>query len=200
MELTNQKPFERPDGGLFLGTIIDVVDMPNVQTSFGLKNKVRILWVLGPTQPGQKVTDSEGKPLTVAFIKNGSWNEKSELFKMAQMILNAPPPLITSTEQLAQLLLGRSNQLFITLTPNTKKAGEFYANVAGVSPLTPGQVAPVAPQGFVRQKDKPKTQAGPNGQPVQTYATPQAAAAPAVAPATAPAAQPVATPTTNVAF
>jgi hypothetical protein len=185
MELKQPKPFEKPDGGLFLGTIIDVVDMPNQQTQYGLKDKVRILWVLGATQPGQRVTDSEGKPLTVAFIKNASIGTKSELFKMIQMILNGPPPLIVSTEQLAELLIGRSNQLFVTLTPNAQKPGEFFANVAGVTPLAAGQVPPPIPAGFVRTKDRPKTQTGPNGQPVQTYATQAAAAA-------APAAQSVA--------
>jgi hypothetical protein len=99
--------------------------------------------------------------------------------------LNGPPPLIVSTEQLAELLIGRSNQLFVTLTPNAQKPGEFFANVAGVTPLAAGQVPPPIPAGFVRTKDRPKTQAGPSGQPVQTYATQAAAAA-------APAAQPVA--------
>ena len=47
-----------------------------------------------------------------------------------------------------------------------------------------GDARTQAPAGFVRYKDKPKTQAGPQGRPVQTYA--QAPAQP-VAQATAPA-------------
>ena len=205
MELSNSKPFEKPDAGLFLGTIVDVVDMPGVQTQYGIKNKVRILWVLGATAAGQRVLDSEGKPLTVAFIKNGSWNEKSELYKMVRMILNAPPPLITKTEELSALLLGRANQLFVTLTPDQKRPGEFYANVTGVMPLAPGQVPPVAPAGFVRAKDKPRTVAGSNGQPVQTYTTPpqpvQTYTTPPQASEAAPAfTTPANYPTKNVAF
>jgi len=42
-------PCEQPDAGKFLGTIIDVVDLPNYPTKFGPKNRVRIVWVLGKT-------------------------------------------------------------------------------------------------------------------------------------------------------
>jgi hypothetical protein len=106
-------------------------------------------------------------------------HEKSDLYKMVGMVLNAAPPLITKTEELADLLLGRSNVLFITKTAREGKPGEFYANVTGVAPLQPGQVAPKAPEGFTRAKDKPAL-----GQPVQraaqaapaTAAVPQAAA------------------------
>jgi len=54
--------------------------------------------------------------------------------------------------------------------PNPAKAGEFFVNVVGILPLPAGAPAPHAPVGFIRQKDKPQTQAGPQGRPVQTYA------------------------------
>lgn len=176
MEISNQKPIHQPDAGIFLGTIIDVVDLPNYPTQFGPKNKVRIVWVLGKTD-NTPALDPEGKPFQVIAMPNASMNEKSTLFKMLAQILGQAPPLITTSEQLSQLLIGRSNQLFLTKTPNPKQQGQFFTNVTGVMPLTAGQYAPQAPTGFVRHKDKPKTVAGPNGQPVQTYA--QAPAAPA---------------------
>src|SRR5258708_1271409 len=159
MELNKAKPFEQPDAGMFLGTIIDVVDMPQVQTNYGVKNKVRILWILTKTD-NTPTLDSEGKPHTVAFIKPASMHEKSDLYKLVTMILNTAPPILKNTEELAQLLLGRANVLFITKTPNDKRQGEFYANVTGVAPLQSGQLAPKAPQGFQRAKDKPATQGG----------------------------------------
>jgi hypothetical protein len=184
MQLSKGKTFEQAPGGLYLGTIVDVVDMPNVQTQYGPKNKVRIQWILNHPdgRPAMgKATDDNGQPkapeqLTVAFIKNASLHDKAELFKMIAMILGTAPPVMNSTEQLAQLLIGRSNQLFLTVTPNAVDPNKPYTNVSGVSPLTAGQIAPLVPQGFVRQKDKVKTVAGPNGQPAQTYVQPPAQA------------------------
>jgi hypothetical protein len=175
MELSNQKPFPKPDAGVFLGTIIDVVDLPNYPTAFGAKNKVRIVWVLGNVNNTPTV-DPEGKPFQVIAMPNASMNEKSTLFKLLTQILGAAPPLITTSEQLSQLLMGRSNQLFLTKTPNPKIQGDFFVNVTGVMPLAPGQIAPQAPAGFVRHKDKPRMVAGPAGQPVATYTQPPASA------------------------
>lgn len=192
MELSKGKTFEKAPGGLYFGTIIDVVDMPNVQTQFGPKNKVRILWLLNNTNGTPAMgaaVDATGQPkvpeqLTVAFIKNASLHEKSELFKMVTMILNAAPPVMNSTEQLAQLLIGRSNQLFLTQTPDTKKQGEFFTNVSGVSPLGAGQVAPAIPTGYVRAKDKPAKTYGQSGQQQFVAQTAQPAGTTAGAPVT----------------
>jgi hypothetical protein len=173
MNLDKPEPFEIPDGGNYLGTIIDVVDLPNQQTQYGVKNRVRLVWTLGASFPGQKVVDSKGKTLEVIASLNSFWSNNSKLYKMVAMILGQAPPLITSTEQLEQLLLGRSNQLFIVKSQDAQDANKWYANVAGVAPMAPGQVAPQAPQGFVRFKNRAKTQAGPQGQPVQTYTQPQ---------------------------
>jgi len=174
MEFSKPKSFEKPkEGGPVVGTIVDVVDMPNVQTQYGLKNKVRIMWVIGTLQ-GQPILDTEGKPMTVAEFYTAILAENSNLSKALIQILNAQPPLMNSTEQMAQLLIGRSSNLFLTKTPNPKKLDaqgnpDYYINIAGHSPLTPGQVAPSG-QGYVREINRPKTVGGQ-----QTYATPQAA-------------------------
>jgi hypothetical protein len=178
MELSIPKPFEVPDGGLFLGTIIDVMEAFQQPTKFGPKDKVRIVWVLGKVD-GTPALDSEGKPYRAVGSYNASFGDKSSLYQIVQQILNAAPPLLKSTEELSALLIGRSNQLFITKDPNLQKPGSFFANIRGVTPLAPGQVPPQVPAGFVRQKDRPKTQAGPAGRPVQTYAQPPAQQAPA---------------------
>jgi hypothetical protein len=159
MEFNKGKDFEQPNAGMYLGTIIDVVDMPNCQTAYGLKNKVRILWTLTNTD-NSPALDKEGVPLTVAFIKPASQHEKSDVYKMLSQILNGAPPLMNNTEDLANLLLNRSNVLFITKTPHETIPGKFWANVTGVAPLQPGQNPPVAPVGFVRDSLKPKTAGG----------------------------------------
>jgi hypothetical protein len=176
MNIGQGKVFEKAVGGSYLGTIIDVVDMPNQTSTINgvltTVDRVRIQWVLSHIN-GAPYLDKENQPMTVVAMPTAKMAPKSKLYKLLVQILNAAPPLITSTEDLARLLLGRSNQLFLTQEPSTKVAGEFYTNVAGIAPLPPGVAGPQAPAGFVRQQNRPKTQAGLQGQPVQTYAAPQ---------------------------
>jgi hypothetical protein len=175
MEIKQGKKFYSPVGGPYIGTIIDVVDMPNVTKVFkGVTktiNQVRVLWVLAHLN-GAAYLDPEGQPFTVVAFYNAVQTDNSNLTKMLTQVLNAVSPLITSSEQLSQILLGRSNSLYLTQTPDAQRPGEFFVNVAGISPLPAGVTPPQAPAGFVRSKDKPKTQAGPQGRPVQTYSQP----------------------------
>lgn len=177
MNIGQGKVFERPAGGSYVGTIIDVVDMPQVQSIYNgvvtIKDRVRVLWVLAHIN-GAPYLDKEGNPFTIAGFYNATQTDNSNLTKALRQILSAQPPLITNSEDLSRLLLGRSNGLFLTQEPDKKKPNEFATFVAGISPLPPGVVPPQAPAGFIRFKDKPKTQAGPQGRPVQTYAQPPA--------------------------
>jgi hypothetical protein len=145
------KTFEQPDAGMFLGTIIDVVDLGEVTSKFdgSVNHKLRIVWVLDKN-------DSTGKPFGVIATYNAHMAVKGNLYKATSQILNVPaPPVPFDTEN----LIGRSNQLF--LVKNTAPDGNVYTNVGGIAPLQPGQTGPQAPKGFVRAKDRPKT-AGPN--------------------------------------
>jgi hypothetical protein len=173
MNIEQGKVFEKAVGGPYLGTIIDVVDMPNQKSTFGGitkdVNRVRIQWVLSQLN-GAPYLDKEGAPMTVVAMPIAGQSPNSKLNKLLTQILNAAPPLVQNTEDLARLLIGRSNGLFLVQEPNPKIAGDFFTNVAGVSPLPAGVVPPPIPAGFVRFKDKVKTVVGPQGQPVQTYA------------------------------
>lgn len=174
MNLGQNKVFERPQGGSYLGTIIDVVDMPNQQTQYGLKDKIRILWVLSHTN-NQPYLDKEGKPMTIAGFYNATVANNSSLTKVIKQILNGMPPVLNTSEEIANLLLGRSNELFITQQPDERNQGQFVSFVAGIAPLKPGQIPPPVPQGFQRSKDKPKQTSGPNpGQTSQTFRQPPA--------------------------
>jgi hypothetical protein len=201
MDISQGKVFYNPEPGTYLATIIDIIDKPQVQTQYGPKNKVLVKWVISQLN-GQPYLDPEGQPFQVMVYVTATLSDRStqplfrNLYKVISGVLNgAQVPLITSTEQLEQLLLGRSNTLMVMKEPNPAKAGEFFTNVVGILPLPGGAIAPQAPAGFVRFKNKPKTQAGPQGRPVQTYAQPQQLNAPAPAntvsfaqPATTPAA------------
>jgi hypothetical protein len=142
--------FEKPDQGLFNGTIIDVVELGPVTTIVPgvgpvTKNKMRIIWVLDKN-------DSTGKPFQVQGTYTFSMNEKSLLFKTVQQVYapQAPPTPFDS-----EYLMGRSNQLFLIKTANPKDANDPYVNVSGLLPLAPGVAAPQAPTGFIRTKDRP---------------------------------------------
>jgi hypothetical protein len=174
MNIGQGKVFERPVGGAFVGTIIDVVEMPQQPTAFGLKDKIRLLWVLAHIN-GAPYLDKEGQPFTIAGFYNATLTDNSNLSKALRQILSGQPPLLSNTEELERLVLNRSNQLFLTQEPDQKKQGEFVTFVAGIAPLPPGVVPPQAPAGFIRSKDRVKTQAGPQGRSVATYAQPPAA-------------------------
>ncbi len=198
MEITQGKKYEKPQPGNYVGTVIDIISMPNVSSTFNgvttLVNKVRIVWTLGAAYPGQVVLTKEGKPFEqmgtypAKLVNTGT--KKSKLYELLEQMLQQAPPLVRSDDELERLILGRSNQLFLVAAANPKDPNDPYINVAGVTPLAPGQVPPQAPAGFVRFKDRAKTQAGPQGQAVNTYAQ-----APAQPVAAAPAA-----PSNNVSF
>ena len=180
MDISQGKVFYKPEAGTYLGKIIDIVDKPQVQTQYGLKNKVLIVWTLTQLN-GAPYLDPEGQPFQASVYVTATMNEKStqplfrNLYKVVVGVLNGQQaPLITKFEQLEQLLLDRANVLMVTKEPNPAKAGDFYSNPVGILPLNNAPVPPT-PQGFVRSKNRPKTQAGPQGQSVQTYAPHQPA-------------------------
>src|SRR5271165_4004371 len=117
MNLGQNKVFERPAGGPYIGTIIDVVDMPQQPTKFGPKDKVRVLWVLAYSN-GAPYLDSEGKPFTVAGFYNATVSDNSNLSKALRQILNAQPPILQNSNDLENLLMNRSNSLFLTQEPD----------------------------------------------------------------------------------
>jgi hypothetical protein len=168
MEFTKPAPRERAPGGPFLGTVVDVVDMPNRPSQYGLQNKVRIDWIISDFQ-GNVVLDSKGQPITVAEFYNAILTDSSKLTKALIQILNAMPPVMNSTEQMAQLLIGRSANLFLVKAPNEKNPADPYTNIAGHSPITAGQRPPQVPTNYVREINKPKMVGG-----VQTFAQPPA--------------------------
>jgi hypothetical protein len=142
------KPFEKPDSGVFNGTLADVVDLGVVPTKFGAKAKVRLVWVLDKN-------DSEGRPFRVIRQVTASLNEKAQLFDVVKSILGTAPPVPYDIEA----LIGKSNQLVII---KEAVGDKVFVNVKGILPLPVGLAAPKIPADFVRAKDKknqPVTQA-----------------------------------------
>ena len=178
----NAKAFHNPDTGTFLGTIIDVVDLGKVHTQFGDKNKIRIIWVLDKMDP-------DGSPFRVMRQVTASMNEKAALYELVKGILGTAPPVPFDDET----LIGRSNQLVVVKEADPK-TGKVFANVKVVLPLPAGTIAPQAPQGFVRSKNRTPNQTATSAvsavagqaQVVTANPTQTAQATPAAQPAVAP--------------
>jgi hypothetical protein len=167
--------FEKPENGQYNAVLADVVDLGLVTSTFKgetkTQPKVRFVWILDAK--GQ-----DGKPLWVTQRYTLSLHEKATLYKHLQMILGTAPPVKLDLET----LVGITRKLFVVRNTVQDK---IYANIMGILPGDPGVAVPV-PTDFVRYKNKAKTQAGPQGQPVQTYAFPPAPPSVYTAPATVP--------------
>ena len=163
----NSKPFEVPDSGEFIGVIADFVDVGPVAGQFGIKNKVRIVWVLDKY-------NSEGKPYNAIQQVTASIHEKSALFGIVKSILGTAPSVPFESD----VLIGQSRKLFILKETDTTNPAKAFANIKAIMPL-PAGVAPLAiPAGFVRAKDKQ----------AKTYNNTKTATAPAATTATSQAA------------
>lgn len=139
-----KKNYEKPDSGQFTGIIADVVELKNVQTKFGPKTKIRIVWLLDKN-------DSEGNPFRVMSQVNASINEKAELYKIVVAVTGAAP--LAQPQFDVETLLGRVNVLFVVREKSQDGQSEF-ANVKAILPAPAGTVAPKIPATFVRHKDR----------------------------------------------
>lgn len=167
MQIPAAKEFEKPEAGPHLGVIIDVVDLGVITTVFNGQPKtypaIRFIWALG-------TISKDGKPLQVwgKKLNASSWHENGNLYKTVKQIIGAAPLPTFDPES----LIGQVRQLFISRDKSADGTKD-YVNIVGIAPAPQGIVLPV-PADYIRVKFRPKTQAGPQGQPVQTYQQPPA--------------------------
>ncbi len=159
------KTFEKPDSGLHHGILADIVDLGKVTTTYQGQSKtqpmVRFVWILNV------IGKETGKPLSVAQRYNiSSFHEKSNIYKDLKEILGTAPDVTRDIEA----YIGVVRKLWINREKSADGTKDF-ANIKGYLPADPGVVV-LVPADFIRDKFKPKTTAGPQGQPVQTYAQP----------------------------
>jgi hypothetical protein len=153
MEIPAGKKYEQPDAGVFIGTIIDVVFLPNYvpkkqNPAFPKppQDRLQIVWILDKA-------DKDGRPFRITEqppFKMVNGTKKSRLYEIFEGVFQGAIPVPYESED----LMGKSNRLFLA------KDGE-YTNIKGFMPLSPGDVAPKAPSDFVRSKDRKA------GQPAQ---------------------------------
>jgi len=158
----DQKEFEHPEDGQYIGVIADVIDLGEVETGFGIKPRVRIVYLLD-------ANDSEGNPFRVVSTYTASLHEKANLRKALKSILGADVSGQFDLEE----LLGINNQLVVT---TTEKDDKVYTNIVAILKAPKGSPRLAIPDDFVRQSEKQKKQAAPK------KAAPQLAKKPTVKP------------------
>lgn len=138
----DQKEFEHPEDGQYLGVIADVIDLGEVETGFGVKPRVRIVYLLD-------ANDSEGNPFRVVSTYTASLHEKANLRKALKSILGADVSGQFDLEE----LLGINNQLVVT---TTQKDDKIYTNIVAILKAPKGSPRMAIPDDFVRFQDKQK--------------------------------------------
>jgi hypothetical protein len=159
-----KKEYEKAESGMYNAVLADVVDLGMITTTFQGQAKtypaVRLIWILN-------VLGKNGKPLEWYSPKyNASLHEKATLYKVLKQIIGTAPAANLDIET----LIGQTRKLVIN-RERSADGTKDYANLMGILPPEPGVNIPI-PQDFVRVKFRTQTQAGPAGQPVQTYAQP----------------------------
>lgn len=143
----DQKDFEHPEDGQYIGVIADVIDLGEVETGFGVKPRVRIVYLLD-------ANDSEGNPFRVVSTYTASLHEKANLRKALKQILGAD---VSGQFDLDELL-GINNQLVVT---TTEKDDKVYTNIVAILKAPKGSPRLAIPDDFIRQQDKQKKQSAP---------------------------------------
>jgi len=113
----------------------DVEDLGIVETQYGKKHQVRIVWQLAAKM-------DDGRPFTIGRRYGLSLHEKAALFKDLKSYAKKAPPQNLDLET----LIGKPCQILVT---HTERDGSTYANVQAVLPA--GKVKVNVDPDFVRK-------------------------------------------------
>lgn len=142
---SNTKEFTPAPEGTHQGVCVDVVDLGDVETSFGVKHKVEIYWQISESMENLK-------PFLVRKRYTASLHEKANL----RHDLEAWRGKAFTEAELERFdleaLIGANCILGVIHRQGTK--GGTFANVSTLAPLMKGMVK-MAPDGYVRKRDRP---------------------------------------------
>jgi hypothetical protein len=126
--------------GLHSAVVVDVVDRGQVETQFGVREIVQIIFALD--QNGK-----DGRPLLVARNFNKSLHPKSSLSNAIRQLEGRDPGTSCDLER----LIGRNATLNIVLN---ESGGRTYPNIDAILPAQKGSPKLDIPETYVRKKDR----------------------------------------------
>jgi hypothetical protein len=149
MARDNKKEYAQAEEGLHQAVCCDVVDLGDVQTSFGLKHKVRIKWQT------EAINQEDGKPFQITNMYTLSLNEKANLRKHLECWRGRKftPDELSGFD--LEKLIDVNCQLQII--HNITDEGKTYANIQAIIPLGKG-MPKIGVKEYTREKDREKTQ------------------------------------------
>lgn len=133
--------------GAYAATCVDVVDLGFVETTFGTKHKLRIVFWAGEND----TRDGEAVPQLLFSTFTASLHEKSNLRTFLQSWRGRPftPEELEAFD--VESLIGAP--AFVQVMHRTV-GDKTYANITSIMRLPKGQAAPGTPPDFVRFKDR----------------------------------------------
>lgn len=144
VNINSGKEFEKVSEGLHSAVLADVVELFDVPTKFGLKDRIRLVWIVNEN-------DTEGRPKRVFETFNRSLHESASLTERVLKLTTKPiAEIATDLDQ----LLGTQKKLVIQHNMDKTDPNKIYANIEGTMAADPKVVVRI-PADFVRAKDKP---------------------------------------------
>lgn len=137
------KDFEKVSEGLHSAVLADIVELFDVPTKFGPKDKIRLVWVVNEK-------DTEGRYKLAFESYNRSLHESANLTTRVLSLTSAP---ISEVAKDLDVLIGTQRRLVIQHNIDKTDPSKIYANIQGVMKADSVKVA--IPADFVRSKDKP---------------------------------------------
>lgn len=141
MIITNkQKQYELPDEGEHLAVLADLIDLGEVDTTYGKKDRVRFIWLV-------QQCDTEGKQIAVAYSYTKSLHEKASLRKVIKIMLGRDPEDSFDLET----LLGMNIRLVIEHQARDERT---FATIVAMLKPRKGDPVLAIPRDFVRTQNR----------------------------------------------
>ena len=140
----NEKEFQPASDGLHSAAVADVIDLGLVQTLYGPKERLRLVFVIDEQ-------DAQGEPIRVSDTCTLTLHPKSKLTER----VNALMPGTKNVKNLQldpETLIGKV--CLIVTEQTTSDQGRTYANIEKSMPLAKDSVKVSIPLNFVRAKDR----------------------------------------------
>ncbi len=148
--------------GLWPAVCVDVIDLGMVDSRFGRKHKIRLVWEIDALMPPENK-----ERFTVRGLYTASLHEKANLRKLLKIwrTRDFTPEELEGFD--IEKIIGAPCQLLIA---QTEKEGTIYANVTALLKA----VKKLAPSGaYVRAKDRPDTNGQAPSEPEEYDSVPE---------------------------